>query len=188
MTDEIIFTIGHSTRTIDEFSALLRDAGVTRIVDVRSIPRSRAMPQFNADTFPATIESSGIGYTHLAALGGRRGRRKGAPPSHNTFWKVVAFRNYADYAETAEFGAGLSSLIALAEHDRCAVMCAEAVWWRCHRRIIADYLIGRGLRVQHIMGAGKLTPATLTPGAHVMRNGIVWYPGPDNLAEPTPYP
>lgn len=178
MTTETVFTIGHSTRTVDEFVALLRGAGVTRVVDVRSIPRSRAMPQFNADTFPAALTERGIGYAHLAELGGRRHHPKGAPPSHNTFWKVVAFRNYADYAETAAFRSGLDALLVLAQRDACAVMCAEAVWWRCHRRIIADYLIARGVRAEHIMGINKLTEATLTPGAVMMDDGTIRYAGP----------
>lgn len=171
-----IFTIGHSTRTIAEFIALLRQVNVDLLVDVRSIPRSRAMPQFNIDTLPDALAAAGIGYRHLSALGGRRHHPKGAPPSTNTFWREIAFRNYADYAETPVFHAGLDELIALARAHRCAIMCAEAVWWRCHRRIITDYLLAAGIPVEHIMGAGKVTPATLTPGARALADGTLRYP------------
>ncbi|MEO8453082.1 MAG: DUF488 domain-containing protein [Gemmatimonadota bacterium] len=175
----MIFTIGHSTRTVAELVALLRQADVDLLVDVRAIPRSRAMPQFNADVLPASLAADGIGYRHVPALGGRRHHRKGAPLSANPLWRVTAFRNYADYAETDEFRAGLAELLGLAREHRAAIMCAEAVWWRCHRRIIADYLLARGLPVEHIMGLGKATPAVLTPGAIVLPDGTVRYPAPD---------
>jgi uncharacterized protein (DUF488 family) len=176
-----IFTIGHSTRTLAEFVALLRQVDVTLLVDVRSIPRSRTNPQFNADALPESLADAGIGYQQLSTLGGRRHRRKDAAQSHNEYWRVAAFRNYADYAETAPFRAGLAALRELATGDRCAVMCAEAVWWRCHRRIIADYLLSAGVRVEHIMGAGKVVPATLTPGAQVQADGTLWYPAPAEI-------
>jgi len=156
--------------------SLLRHAGVTLLVDVRSIPNSRTNPQFNADTLPRSLAVAGIDYRHLAALGGRRHPRKGAPPSSNTYWRVAAFRSYADYAQTAEFRSGLDSLRSLARDGRCAIMCAEAVWWRCHRRIIADYLLAGGIRVEHIMGPGAAVAATLTPGARVMPDGTLRYP------------
>ncbi|CAN5863516.1 DUF488 domain-containing protein [soil metagenome] len=175
-----IFTIGHSTRTIADFVALLRQVDVDLLVDVRSIPGSRAMPQFNIDTLPDSLAAAGIGYQHLRALGGRRHRGKGAPPSTNTFWRVLAFRNYADYAEADAFRAGLDELLALARTHRCAIMCAEAVWWRCHRRIIADYLLARDVPVEHIMGLGQMTTATLTPGAHVLPDGTLRYPTVDD--------
>ncbi len=178
-----IFTIGHSTRTIAEFVALLQQVNVDLLVDVRSIPGSRAMPQFNIDTLPASLAAAGIGYQHLRALGGRRHRGKGAPPSTNTFWRVLAFRNYADYAETDAFRAGLVELLALARAHRCAIMCAEAVWWRCHRRIITDYLLARDVPVEHIMGLGKVTAATLTPGAQVVADGTLRYPTVDESPE-----
>ncbi|MGZ6970106.1 MAG: DUF488 domain-containing protein [Thermoanaerobaculia bacterium] len=174
-----MFTIGHSTRTLAEFVTLLRQVDVTLLVDVRSIPRSRTTPQFNGDTLPGSLAAEGIGYRHLRALGGRRHHRKGAPPSLNLYWRVAAFRSYADYAETDEFRAGLDVLRALARDDRCAIMCAEAVWWRCHRRIITDYLLAGGTRVEHIMGPGQLVPATLTPGARVMADGTLRYPAPE---------
>ncbi|MEO6804463.1 MAG: DUF488 domain-containing protein [Granulicella sp.] len=174
-----IFTIGHSTRTIVEFVELLKQVDVDLLVDVRSIPRSRTVPQFNFDALPNSLAQEGIGYQHLRALGGRRHHIKGAPPSTNTFWRVLAFRNYADYAETDAFRAGFEQLLALAQDHHCAIMCAEAVWWRCHRRIIADYLLTHGIRVEHIMGLGQVTPALLTPGAHLLPDGTLRYPMPD---------
>jgi uncharacterized protein (DUF488 family) len=177
-SSDALFTIGHSTRTLAELVALLRQVDVTVLVDVRSSPRSRTMPQFNGDTLPDSLAGVGIGYRHLGALGGRRHHRKGAPPSPNTYWQVAAFRNYADYAETDEFRAGLDALRAIARTDRCAIMCAEAVWWRCHRRIIADYALTGGLRVEHIMGPGQVVRATLTPGARVMADETLRYLAP----------
>lgn len=170
-----VFTIGHSTRTVAELVVLLRQVDIGLLVDVRSIPRSRAVPQFNADVLPEALAVEGIAYRHLSALGGRRHHPKGTPPSTNTFWRVMAFRHYADYAETDAFRMGLNELIALAAGTRCAIMCAEAVWWRCHRRIIADYLLVRGIPVGHIMAEGQITPATLTNGAQVQADGSVRY-------------
>ena len=181
---DTIFTIGHSTRTLAELVALLRQVDVTLLVDVRSFPRSRTTPQFNQDTLPDALAAEGIGYRHLGAIGGRRHHRKGAPHSINLYWRVLAFRNYADYAETAEFRAGLAALRALARDDRCAIMCAEALWWRCHRRIITDYLLAGGTRVEHIMGAGHIVPAMLTPNARVMIDGTLRYPASEDDEEP----
>ncbi len=155
--------------------ALLRENGVDLLVDVRSLPRSRTNPQFNADALPEPLAASGIGYVHLRALGGLRHHPQGMPPSPNTLWHNAAFRNYADYAMTEPFRAGLDELIRLARAHRCAIMCAEAVWWRCHRRIVADYLLARGLGVMHIMGPGKTAPATLTPGARPPPDGTICY-------------
>jgi uncharacterized protein (DUF488 family) len=173
-----ICTIGHSTRSITDFAALLRHAGVDLLVDVRSIPGSRAAPQFNSEVLPAALATHGFGYRHLPALGGRRHRGKGAPPSENTFWRVLAFRDYADYAETEAFRAGLAELLDLAQVHNCAIMCAEAVWWRCHRRIITDYLVTRGVSVWHIMGPDRPVAGTLTPGAIVRPDGTLHYPAP----------
>jgi uncharacterized protein (DUF488 family) len=172
-----IYTIGHSTRSVPELVGLLRQVSIDLLVDVRSVPRSRTNPQFNADALPAPLAAAGIGYRHLPALGGLRGRRKQAPPSPNTMWLSDAFRNYADYAATEQFRSGLDELIGLAGGRYCAIMCAEAVWWRCHRRIIADYLLIRGLAVVHIMGPGKTAAATLTPGARPLADGTILYPG-----------
>jgi uncharacterized protein (DUF488 family) len=182
---DALFTIGHSTRTVAELVALLRPVGVTLLVDVRSIPRSRHTPQFNRDTLPALLAVEGIGYRHASALGGRRHHRKGAPPSRNGYWRVAAFRAYADYAETAAFCVGLDELCAVARIDRCAIMCAEAVWWRCHRRIITDYLLAGGWQVRHILALGQVVPATVTPGARVMPDGTLSYPATEN-AETAP--
>ena len=178
-----IFTIGHSTRTIAEFVALLQKVGVNLLVDVRSIPRSRTNPQFNADALPDALAEAGIRYRQLAALGGLRHRKKGAMPSPNTLWRVAAFRNYADYAATEAFRIGLDELRALARDNCCAIMCAEAVWWRCHRRIIADYLLANGVPVAHIMGQNKVDAATLTPGARMLPNGTLVYPAAEAEAK-----
>jgi uncharacterized protein (DUF488 family) len=174
--NDIVFTIGHSTRPLAEFVALLRQVDITLVVDVRSIPRSRAMPQFNGDTLPTSLAAEGIGYRAIGALGGRRHHRKDDPPSQNLYWRVAAFRNYADYAETDAFRSGLDALRELARHDRCAIMCAEAVWWRCHRRIITDYLLASGTQVDHIMGPGQIVAATLTPGARILADESIRYP------------
>lgn len=173
-----IFTIGHSTRSLAEFVALLREAGIALLVDVRSFPRSRTNPQFNPETLAPALAAAGIGYRHLPALGGRRGRRRDAPPSPNGLWRTAAFRNYADYAMTEPFRAGLAELLTLAREQRTAMMCAEAVWWRCHRRIITDHLLARGIPVAHIMGPGKIDAATQTPGARPQPDGTVLYPCP----------
>jgi len=169
-----VFTIGHSTRTVAELIALLGEAAADLVADVRAFPRSRTNPQFNAPALQSELARAEIGYHYLPALGGRRHGRKG--DSTNALWRNESFRAYADYAGTAEFHAGLEELCALAGKHRCAVMCAEAVWWRCHRRIIADYLLVAGFQVTHILGPGKATPATLTPGAQPSRDGVVVYP------------
>ena len=172
----IVFTIGHSTRTITEFIALLRQVSVELIVDVRSIPRSRTNPQFNADVLPGSLAAAEMAYRHLSALGGRRHRGPDASASSNTMWRNAAFRNYADYAASQAFRAGLDELEALAREHCCAVMCAEAVWWRCHRRIVADYLLADGIAVAHIMGEAKIQPATSTPGVRLLHDRTLVYP------------
>ena len=179
-----IFTIGHSTRTLAELVALLRESRIELLVDVRSVPRSRTNPQFNIDVLPEALAAAGIGYRHLPALGGLRNRRKSAMPSPNTLWRNAAFRNYADYAATDEFRVGMEELEALAHDKRCVIMCAEAVWWRCHRRIIADYLLAGGIPVAHIMGHDKIVPAKLTPGVRSRPGGALVYPA----AEEGPLP
>jgi uncharacterized protein (DUF488 family) len=171
-----IFTIGHSTRSAEELIALLREAGVDLLVDVRTVPRSRFNPQFNADMLPKTLAEAGIGYRHFPALGGLRHRLKGAPPSPNGLWHNEAFRAYADYAMTPAFRAALDELHGLARDHVVAIMCAEAVWWRCHRRIVADYLLASGTRVEHIMAPGSIEPATMTPGATPVPDGNIIYP------------
>jgi uncharacterized protein (DUF488 family) len=170
----VLYTIGHSTRSLADFIGLLQSAGIELVADVRSIPRSRTNPQFNIDALPADLAAQGIGYEHLAELGGRRGRVLADSP--NAYWEHASFRNYADYAGTAAFRAGLERLRALGERQPTAVMCAEAVWWRCHRRIIADYLIAAGDTVLHILGPGKIEPAKSTPAARSAADGTLVYP------------
>jgi uncharacterized protein (DUF488 family) len=170
------FTIGHSTRTIAEFVNLLRESRVDFVVDVRSRPRSRTNPQFNGDDLPGMLAPWRIGYDHIAELGGHRGKVRTAEASPNAYWKVSGFRNYADYALTCPFAAGLARLRDLGGRRRCAVMCAEAVWWRCHRRIIADYLLSRGERVMHILGPAHIDEASLMSGAVVCDDGAIIYP------------
>jgi uncharacterized protein (DUF488 family) len=172
-----IFTIGHSTRTLAEFISLLEEVQIDLVVDVRSIPRSRTNPQFNLDVLPEVLAAAGIGYRHLVALGGRRHHSKSAMPSRNTLWRNSSFQNYADYAATNAFREGLKELTTvLARHKRCVIMCAEAVWWRCHRRIIADYLLSNGVPVAHVVGHGKVVPAKLTPGIRSLPDGTLAYP------------
>lgn len=169
-----VFTIGHSKRSVGELVALLGEAAADLVADVRAFPRSRANPQFNGPALQKELAAAGIDYRYLPALGGRRHGRRAESP--NMLWRNKSFRAYADYAGTAEFRAGLAELCALAGEHRCAVMCAEALWWRCHRRIIADYLLAAGLEVVHILGPGKLTPAALTPGALRSADGGLLYP------------
>jgi uncharacterized protein (DUF488 family) len=170
------FTIGHSTRPIDEFVALLTTAEVKLVVDVRTVPRSRTNPQFNRDALPASLAAHGIAYEHFAALGGLRGKQPGVSPDVNAFWENASFHNYADYALSAEFHSGLEKLRALGHATRSTVMCAESLWWRCHRRIIADYLIAAGDEVLHILGPGHTEPARITPVPRVRPDGALTYP------------
>ncbi|MFL6799451.1 MAG: DUF488 family protein [Xanthobacteraceae bacterium] len=182
---EPFFTIGHSTRALTQFIDLLKGAAVDTIVDVRTIPRSRTNPQYNADTLPGALAAHAIGYEHIAALGGRRGKSAETSPEVNDFWRVQSFHNYADYALTQPFRSGLEQLRTLGKQRRCAIMCAEAVWWRCHRRLIADYLLVSGESVLHIMGEGRLEPAQLTPGAQRQADGSVTYPSIPAHGHPT---
>ncbi len=150
------FTIGHSNRSLEDFVAVLTAAGIDRVVDIRTVPRSRTNPQFNKDTLPGSLKATAISYEHLADLGGLRGKARNVPPSVNGFWSNESFHNYADYALSPQFHAGLQHLRNEGRAQRCAMMCSEAVWWRCHRRIVADYLIAAGESVVHIMGEGRL--------------------------------
>jgi uncharacterized protein (DUF488 family) len=170
------FTIGHSTHSIETFVDLLRLAQVTLLVDVRTVPRSRTNPQFNRDGMAEQLAPWQIGYEHMASLGGLRGKQKGSS-SPNSYWQNTSFRNYADYAMTDEFAAGLHHLIAQGQHQNTAIMCAEAVWWRCHRRIIADYLLAAGEPVFHILSAESIKPATMTPSARPTPDGRLVYDG-----------
>lgn len=174
--DSPFFTIGHSTRTIQEFTHLLRAADVSLIADIRSIPRSRTNHQYNNDELPDTLARFEIGYVLIPELGGLRGKEKTVPNDTNNFWENSSFKNYADYALTPAFQKGLDELITLGQTKRCAMMCSEAVWWRCHRRIVADHLLARGISVFHLMGTNKVEAASLTKGA-LAHDGTVTYPG-----------
>ncbi|MGA3045411.1 MAG: DUF488 domain-containing protein [Terracidiphilus sp.] len=167
-----IFTIGHSTRSIDEFVELLRAHGVKGIVDVRSIPKSRHNPQFNADVLEQSLQESQVGYKHMKELGGLRPARNDSP---NMGWRNASFRGYADYMATAEFSEGLESLIKIASARETAIMCAEAVPWRCHRSLIGDALTKRGWMVRDIMSRTVATRHLLTPFLKV-RKGVLVYP------------
>jgi uncharacterized protein (DUF488 family) len=169
------FTIGHSTRSIGEFVGLLTASDVGLVVDVRNVPRSRTNPQYDREALPVSLSKFQIAYEHVAELGGRRPRAPDIAPDVNALWQNQSFHNYADYAMSNSFRLGLARLRDWGCARRCAVMCAEAVWWRCHRRIIADYLLADGEQVFHILAPGKVAMASLTPGAH---------PGKDSLTYP----
>ena len=172
------FTIGHSNRSLEAFAGLLRDARVELLVDIRKIPMSRANPQFNADALPAALEPFQVSYEHIAALGGLRGKAPALPADINGFWENKSFHNYADYALSPPFRLGLERQIEAGRQRRSAIMCSEAVWWRCHRRIVADYLIADGQTVFHIMGPDRIEPARLTAGAVVQPDRTIRYPAP----------
>ncbi|HOI17868.1 MAG TPA: DUF488 domain-containing protein [Geobacteraceae bacterium] len=167
-----ILTIGHSTRPMEEFVTLLLENGVRRIVDVRTIPRSRHNPQFNRDTLPETLAENDIGYSHMPGLGGLRRVRADSP---NRGWHNDSFRGFADYMQTGEFAENIEKLSEFGRRERVAIMCAETLPWRCHRSLIADALLVRGARVIHIIGKGKLIVHELTPFARI--DGVtVTYP------------
>lgn len=170
-----VFTIGHSTRTIPEFVRLLRAGEAELVVDIRTVPRSRTNPHYNHDVLPDELAAHRIRTLRIEALGGLR-RKSALPPEINAFWTNQSFHNYADYALSAEFRAGFDRLLDLASGQRCAIMCAESVWWRCHRRIVADHLIAHGVAVVHIMSRGRSEPARLTGGAIVRPDRTVIYP------------
>jgi uncharacterized protein (DUF488 family) len=167
------FTIGHSTRSVEEFIALLLAHHIQLVIDVRTVPRSRRNPQFNRETLPHSLQAAGIGYEHVAALGGFR---RPSPQSPNVGWRNASFRGYADYMQTAAFAAAIETLAERAERQRLAVMCAEAVPWRCHRSLIADALVARGMRVEEIISTTRTQPHALTSFAHV-EGSTVTYPG-----------
>lgn len=179
----VITTVGHSTRTADTFIELLREAGIELLVDVRAFPSSRRNPQFNSGTLAQVLARVGIGYRHAPALGGRRqpdtaaSRPDGSPnASPNGGWREPAFRAYADYALSAAFAVALDQVLRDAGGAPTAIMCAEAAWQSCHRRIIADHLVARGAAVRHVVAAGRIEPAVLTPGAAVRADRTVIYP------------
>jgi uncharacterized protein (DUF488 family) len=161
-----IWTIGHSTRTIEKFISLLEEHGIKSLADVRLLPGSRRYPQFNRETLADSLGNAGIRYEHFPELGGRR---KARSDSRNTAWRNESFRGYADYMETEEFHKGVGRLLDLAtQAGSTAIMCAEAVWWRCHRSLISDYLKTRGIEVTHIMDAHKTEPHPYTSAAQIV--------------------
>lgn len=177
-----IYTIGHSTRTIEQLMALLAEHGVRVLVDVRRFPGSRRHPQFGSAALAASLAEHGIQYVHAEALGGRRSGEAGAA-SPNTTWRNDAFRAYADYMATAPFRAALARLMETGAERTTAIMCAEAVPWRCHRRLITDALLARGVPVADITGPGAASPARLSEHAVVRDDGSVIYPAPGGVQE-----
>ena len=169
-------TIGHSNRTFEEFTDILRAAKVGLVIDVRSFPRSRSNPDYNIEMLSEQLAKYQIGYHHMPALGGRRKVQREVPDGLNAHWRNRSFHNYADYALSPEFEAALAELLELGGSGRLAMMCSEAVWWRCHRRIITDYLLLDGHEVVHLMGKGREEPAKPTPGAERTPEGKVIYP------------
>jgi len=174
--NDVILTIGHSTRPLDEFLGLLAAHGVECVVDVRTIPRSRRNPQFNSDALEDSLRKAHIGYVHRKQLGGLRHPKKG---SINTGWRNDGFRGYADYMQTPEFDAALAELIEFTRGKRCAIMCAEAVPWRCHRSLISDALVARKVAVEHIMSRTKRELHALTPFARVDGTRITYPSDPE---------
>ncbi len=172
MSAGLVLTVGHSTRPIGKFIELLELHGVERVVDVRTVPKSRRNPQFGQDLLRDSLRSAGIGYTHMPALGGLRRAR---PDSPNAGWRNASFRGYADYMQTPQFAKALEELIELAAKQRIAAMCAEAVPWRCHRSLIADALLVRGISSEDIASPTRRTPHQLTPFARV-RGTELTYP------------
>jgi uncharacterized protein (DUF488 family) len=171
-----VWTIGHSTRTIDEFIEALQAHGIKWVADVRLLPGSKRYPQFNKETLAKSLSDAGIGYVHFPELGGRRKPRE---DSRNTAWRNEAFRGYADHMETPEFVAGIARAKEATERrGRAAIMCAEAVWWKCHRSLIADYLKARETEVIHIINANKCEPHPFTSAARIV-NGTLDYTGQD---------
>jgi|SRR5690606_32700717 len=171
-----IWTIGHSTRTIEEFIALLAKNCIELLADIRRHAGSRKYPQFNPEPLRASLAAAGIEYTRIEALGGRR---KTHPDSHNTVWKNTSFRAYADYMETAEFSHGIAELVSLAARKRTAIMCAEAVWWRCHRSLVADQLKAKGATVLHILSETSVKEHPFTSAATVLGNTVSYRPKPE---------
>ena len=166
-----IWTIGHSTHSAQDFIETLKAYGINLLADVRRFPNSRSNPQFNQNELAALLQPAGIEYMHFPDLGGRRRPRLDSP---NLVWRNASFRGYADYMETQEFEQGIDRLIAAAGRRRVAIMCAEAVWWRCHRRLISDYLECLGIEVTHILTPSQSKPHALTPGARIVK-GKLYY-------------
>jgi uncharacterized protein (DUF488 family) len=174
-TSPVVQTIGHSTRTLEVFIQFLNLHTVRKIVDVRTVPRSRHNPQFNQETLPGNLRAAGIGYLHMPGLGGLRRPR---PNSPNTGWHNSSFRAFADYMQMQEFDDSLQKIVLLASQERIALMCAEAVPWRCHRSLIADALMVRGICVEHILSQTRCQPHALTPWAQVHGTHLTYPPPP----------
>ena len=171
-----ILTVGHSNLELEEFVGMLADADVTALVDVRKLPGSRKYPHFNDDALAVSLPAAGISYRRSEGLTGRRKVSKTVPFEVNGNWRNRSFHNYADHALGQEFATALAELRAGAEAERTVIMCAEAVWWRCHRRIIADHLLAASEKVRHLMGPGSLVDATFNEGAVIGEDGLVRYP------------
>jgi uncharacterized protein (DUF488 family) len=171
--DKNIWTIGHSTRTLEEFVKLLHSFEIEMVADIRSFPGSRKFPHFNKEALEISLPANGIEYVHLKKLGGRR---KGNRDSKNTSWRHIAFRSYADYMETADFEEGIKELEEIAAIKRVAYMCSEAVWWRCHRSMVSDYLKNRGWKVWHIMGVKKEEEHPYTQPARIVDGKLTYQP------------
>ncbi|MBL3702081.1 DUF488 family protein [Sulfitobacter sp. BDSS02] len=169
-------TIGHSNRSPQTVIDMLREAGVRLLIDVRSFPKSRSNPDFNDDTFPQSLADNQIGYRHMLALGGRRPKQPDVANDLNAFWRVRSFHNYADYALGSDFRIAFAELLDLGQSQSVAMMCSEAVWWRCHRRIITDWLLLHGHEVRHLMAPGRIDTARPSEGARLREDGAVIYP------------
>ncbi len=167
----IIYTIGHSTNSLDDFLAMLRSFGIKALADIRGLPGSRKFPQFDKENLEVSLQENGIRYLHIKDLGGRRKAHK---DSKNTRWRNASFRGYADYMETAEFAQGVAALEAVALESPTAYMCAEAVWWRCHRSMVSDYLKAKGWIVLHIMGMNKAEEHSYTSPARVIGDRVFY--------------
>jgi uncharacterized protein (DUF488 family) len=170
---DIVCTIGHSNRTIEEFIDLLRQNEVQVLLDIRTVPKSRHNPQFGQDQLPQSLQAAGIAYRQMPGLGGLRRPLKESP---NSGWRNTSFRGYADYMQTPEFANNVEAVIGLAGDTRCVLMCAESVPWRCHRSLVADALLVRGIPVEHIINPGRRKPAALTPFAKVEGTKITYPP------------
>jgi len=179
----VVLTVGHSTRSQEDFIALLQAHAVKRLVDVRSIPRSRHNPQFNRDRIASALRRAGISYLHMKDLGGLRHPRSDSP---NTAWRNASFRGFADYMQTRRFAAGLRKLMKIAKTKQTAIMCAEAVPWKCHRSLIADALLAHGYRVEEILSLKRTRPHVLTPWARVKGAKITYPPAPSAAQQKVP--
>ncbi|MEN3976898.1 DUF488 domain-containing protein [Emcibacter sp. SYSU 3D8] len=169
-------TIGHSNRSVETVIGMLHEADIRLLIDVRSFPKSRSNPDFNNDKFPEMLAEHQIGYRHMVALGGRRPKQPHVAESLNAFWRVPAFHNYADYALGSDFQDAFRQLVEFGHEHPLVMMCSEAVWWRCHRRIITDYLLLNGHEVRHLMAPGRAVMAEPSEGARLREDGAVIYP------------